>query len=125
MLDPNRHGPIWLTWPYLSWLERLSFLTSCFLVVSPLLLWLAFYAAARWSSSNLRPIIPYLRAMRWVGFTLGALLFLISLVRDDFRGFYGAALLTFSAGLGIPEWWVKLHFAPELLPKGYWPRRPE
>jgi len=25
MLDPSSPSPIWIVWPYLSWLERLSF----------------------------------------------------------------------------------------------------
>jgi hypothetical protein len=31
MLDPSHPAPIWLIWPYLSWLERLSFLALCIL----------------------------------------------------------------------------------------------
>jgi hypothetical protein len=33
MIDPSHPAPIWVIWPYLSWLERLSFLTLCILAV--------------------------------------------------------------------------------------------
>jgi hypothetical protein len=32
-LDPSAPAPIWLIWPYLSWLERFSFLTLCLVAV--------------------------------------------------------------------------------------------
>jgi len=38
MLDPSRPAPIWLIWPYLSWLEKLSFLALCILGVYSLFL---------------------------------------------------------------------------------------
>jgi hypothetical protein len=31
MIDPSHPAPIWVIWPYLSWLERLSFLALCIL----------------------------------------------------------------------------------------------
>jgi hypothetical protein len=37
-LDARTPAPIWLIWPYLSWLERLSFLAMCILAVYSLLL---------------------------------------------------------------------------------------
>lgn len=33
MIDASHPAPIWVIWPYLSWLERLSFLTLCILGV--------------------------------------------------------------------------------------------
>ena len=33
MLDPSHPAPIWVIWPYLSWLERLSFLALCVVCV--------------------------------------------------------------------------------------------
>ena len=86
-----------------------------FLVVAPLLLWLSFYAAAHWWSVNLRSTLRYLRAVGWVGWSLGVILFLAHWIRDDLSPFYGVALLTFALGLRMPESWVKRHFAPELL----------
>src|ERR1044072_9138123 len=38
LLDPSHPGPIWLIWPNLSLLERLSFLTLCILSVYSLFL---------------------------------------------------------------------------------------
>ena len=100
-----------------------------FLVLTPVLLELAFYAAARWWSVSLRPTLRYIRAARWVGWSFGVILFLVHLIRDDFSASYGIALLTFAVGLGIPEHWVKKHFAPDFLeksqPEEYWPSKPE
>jgi len=110
-------------------LRSRTFTIEMFLVVAPLLLWLALYAEARWWSVNLRPTLRYLRAVRWVGWSLGTILFLVHLIRDDFSASYGIALLTCAIGLGMPESWVKKHFAPDLLeemqPEEYWPRKPE
>lgn len=33
MIDPSHPAPIWVIWPYLSWLERMSFLAFCILGV--------------------------------------------------------------------------------------------
>lgn len=38
MLDPRHAALIWLIWPYLSWLEKLSFLALCVLAVYSLFL---------------------------------------------------------------------------------------
>lgn len=106
-----------------------TFTIEILVVVAPLLLWLAFYASARWGSVNLRPTLRYFRAVRWVGWSFGVILFLVHWTRDEFSATYGIALLTFAIGLAMPESWVKKHFAPDLLeetqPEEYWPRRPE
>ena len=108
----------------------LTFALLIFVVVTPFLLWFAFYAAARLWSLNLSSTLPYLRAVRWVGWSIGTFLFLMHLIRHDFpRAPLGLTLLVFSTGLGMPENWVKRRFAPELLeesePEEYWPRRHE
>ena len=85
------------------------------LMFLPLLIWLALYLAARTWSVNCRPALPWLRALRWIGWALGVVLLTLSLVRDHFSWYYGIAMGTFSIGLNIPESWIKRRFAPELL----------
>jgi hypothetical protein len=41
MLDASHPAPIWVIWPYLSWLERLSFLALCALGIYSLFLIIA------------------------------------------------------------------------------------
>jgi hypothetical protein len=38
MIDPSHPAPIWVIWPYLSWLERVSFLAICGLGIYSLFL---------------------------------------------------------------------------------------
>ncbi|HEV2400107.1 MAG TPA: hypothetical protein VGS27_24425 [Candidatus Sulfotelmatobacter sp.] len=75
----------------------------------PLISWLAMYLATRWRSVNWRPILPWLKILRWVGWGCGTALFLTSLARNVFP-VYGVIILGFSAGLSIPESWVKRRF---------------
>jgi hypothetical protein len=99
------------------------------LVASPLIVWLALYLAARWWSLGLRPVLPWLRVLRWVGWGLGIALYLTYFARDRFPWVYGAAMLSFSIGLLLPEGWVKRRFAPDLMepdsPDGWWPSKRE
>jgi hypothetical protein len=81
-------------------------------IVLPLILWLAMYLAARWWSINWRPILPWLRILRWLGWGFGGVLVLASMVRNVFPITDGVLILTFSAGLSMPESWVKRRFAP-------------
>jgi hypothetical protein len=79
----------------------------------PLIFWLGMYWAARQWSINWRPILPWLRILRWVGWGCGAAMFFISLTRSIFPIGYGVVVLAFSAGLSLPESWIKRRFAPE------------
>jgi hypothetical protein len=81
----------------------------------PLIIWLALYLAARQSSLSLRPVLPWLRILRWLGWGLGLVLFLMHLDRDTFPVAYGIAMFTFSTGLALPEGWVKRRFACDLI----------
>ena len=84
------------------------------LMAVPLILWLALDLAARRWSVSLRPALPWLRIMRWLGWGLGLVLFLIHLDRDTFPVAYGIAMFSFSTGLALPEGWVKHRFARDL-----------
>ena len=80
----------------------------------PLAFWLTIYWAARWWSINWRPILPWLKFLRWVGWGCGTAMVLISLARSVFPVGYGVIILGFSAGLSLPESWVKRRFADSI-----------
>ena len=80
----------------------------------PLLFWLAMYMAARWWSINWRPVLPWLKILRWMSWGCGTALFVSALARHVFPLAYGIIIFGFSAGLSIPESWVKRRFAAEL-----------
>jgi hypothetical protein len=99
------------------------------LAPAPFIIWLALWIAAR-RSINLRPLIPWLRVLRWLGWGAGLMFGFAWLATDRFVWItYECALIGFSAGLGIPEGWVKRRFAPELLEHGppdeWWPSKRE
>jgi len=77
----------------------------------PLAFWFAMYMASRWWAINWRPILPWLRILRWFSWACGVALFLTSLARSSFPTSYGVFTLGFAAGLSIPESWVKRRFA--------------
>ena len=73
----------------------------------PLVIWLTLYSAERWLSLNSRPILPWLKALRWIGWVLGVVLLLLSVTSAHLRWVYGVAVMTFSGGLSIPESWIR------------------
>ena len=88
--------------------------TSAFIAL-PLVFWLAMYMATRWWSINWRPVLPWLKILRWISWGCGAALLLTSLARNVLPAAnFGAVILGFSAGLSFPESWVKRRFAAEL-----------
>ena len=82
------------------------------LIVAPLILWLFLCVVAKTSSRELRGILPWIRVLRWVGWSLALVLFLLALVTDDFQHFlvYAIAIGAFSTGLALPEGWLKRNF---------------
>ena len=80
----------------------------------PLAFWLIIYSATRWWSINWRPILPWLKFLRWVGWGCGTAIVFISLARSVLPVGYGVIMLGFSAGLSLPESWVKRRFAASI-----------
>jgi len=97
------------------------------LMLLPLLIWLALYLAYRWWCFNLRPVLPWLRTLRWIGWGFNVLSVLLWIASPHFSLVYGIAMMTFSVGLSIPEGWVKRRFAPDLIDPqdGFWPTKAE
>jgi hypothetical protein len=58
-------------------------ITSTFIIL-PLILWLTLYVAFRWWSINPRPVLPWLRTLRWLGWGFGIVLLLVHLANDRF-----------------------------------------
>lgn len=83
-------------------------------IALPLVFWLTMYWAARWWSINWRPILPWLKILRWVSWGCGTGMVLISLARSVFPVAYGMVILGFSAGLSLPQSWVKRRFADSI-----------
>jgi hypothetical protein len=80
------------------------------LLVLPLVILLSLYLAQRWCSINSRPALPWLKTLRWMGWAVGTVLLFLSLTGSRLPSVYGIAMLAFSAGLSIPESWVKRRF---------------
>jgi len=78
-----------------------------------MIIWITLYGATRWWSIGLRPVLPWLRILRWVGWGLAIALYIAHFARDHFPSAYGAAVFAFSVGLALPESWVKRRFVPD------------
>jgi len=82
-----------------------------FFLVLPLVIWLALYLSTRWSSVNPRTVLPWLRILRWIGWGLAVAVGILELAKGRFP-VYGIVMAGCSAGLALPENWVK-RFVPE------------
>jgi hypothetical protein len=93
--------------------------------VLPLIIWLALYLASRRWPIDARPILRWLKILRWVGWGFGMALCTLTLAREHFPIIYGLAMTTFSTGLSIPQGWLKRRFAPDLIEPSsdWWPSK--
>ena len=85
-----------------------------FFSAMPLVIWLALYLSARWLSVNPQKVLAWLKVLRWIAwvFGLAGTLLELTLARGRFP-VYGLSIMGCSAGLALPENWVKHRFAPE------------
>jgi hypothetical protein len=87
---------------------------------------------ARIWKPDLRELLPWLRAFRWIAWLVGVLF-----IAPEFLGMHryywpffpiGGGLVPCSSGLEIVEAWVKRRYAPKSFrhesPDGYWPSPP-
>jgi hypothetical protein len=87
---------------------------SFFLAV-PLVIWLTLYLSARWLSVNPNKVLVWLKVVRWTAWVFGfaaVLLELGAMARGSYP-VYGLSMMGCSAGLALPENWVKHRFAPK------------
>jgi len=78
-------------------------------LITPFVLWFAMYAAARWGSLDLRPLLPWMRRLHLVTLSLGVALSVGYLVIGDFHhpSIYPVAVLAFAMGLYVPAKWLR------------------
>ena|SRR5215469_12019273 len=81
---------------------------SVFLAV-PLVIWLTLYLSARWLSLNPNKVLVWLKVVRWIGWVLGfaAVLLELGVMAHGRYPVYGLSMMGCSAGLALPENWVK------------------
>jgi hypothetical protein len=84
------------------------------LSILPHVIWLTLYGASRRRPIDARPVLRWLKILRWVGWGFGVALGLLALARGHFP-IYGLAMSTFSTGLSFPESWLKRRSTPDLL----------
>ena len=87
---------------------------SVFLAL-PFVIWLSLYFSARWLSVNPHKVLVWLKVVRWIAWVFGfaaVLLELGAMARGRYP-VYGLSMMGCSAGLALPENWVKHRFAPE------------
>src|SRR5579864_2024920 len=118
MLDPARPAPIWLFWPYLSFLEKLYFISLCVLVIYALLIATGTVTSLR-NIGRIHDTSPRQRSIAGVHMRLGALrqltvaaFFLFGVVL--FTSFLFAYMIVDNSGTPI-GWLVlknlQIHFA--------------
>jgi uncharacterized membrane protein YadS len=99
---------------------RARAVTFVVMMAAPMVVWLALYVASRRWSLDLRPTLPWFRTLRWIAWVIGSALLLVSMTLLFFsmahqRFFiYGMSCCSLSAGLSIPQGWVKRRFAGDL-----------
>jgi hypothetical protein len=77
------------------------------LMALPLVIWLALYLTYRWWSLNLGWTLQWLETLRRVSWVFSVILAILSAARDHFPFVYAIAMFTFSAGISMPERWVR------------------
>jgi hypothetical protein len=79
----------------------------------PHIIWLSLYVASKQWPIDARPILRWLKILRWVSWGLAGTLGLLAVARNHFP-IYGLAMSTFSTGLSFPGSWLKRRFAGDL-----------
>jgi len=77
------------------------------------IIWLSLHVASRRWPIDARPILRWLKILRWVSWGLAGTLCLWAVARNHFP-IYGLAMSVFSTGLSFPESWLKRRFAADL-----------
>jgi hypothetical protein len=95
---------------------------------SPYILFLVLSLIARYSAINMRQIVPWIRALRWLTWFTTAALFLMHFVLARFPSTYAFLALAFSSGVILIDIWASARFVPERISPagtGFSASRPE
>jgi hypothetical protein len=93
----------------------------------PFATWGVLWIARKVYSPNLRPLLPSLKALRWLFWFIGCSVSTAGLLSDAVHWLFpiGMGIWGISSGLSFPESWLKRHYAPESLgsepPDEWWP----
>jgi len=87
-------------------------------LVFPFVMWGALILIARLWNLSLRPTLPWLKALEWITWLVGAPLLALWISDSYSRSplpLFGGALALVSAGFGLLERWVEKRYFPESL----------
>lgn len=77
---------------------------------APHILWLVLYLTARYSAVNMRRLVPWIRALRWLMWSTTAVLLTVGLVLPHFPQSYGFLSLVVSSGVMAIDLWARSRF---------------
>ena len=81
--------------------------------VAPLAVWAAIYAALKQNMFPAGSMLRVVRALRWIAWAGSILILLCIVLPFHLSLFYAVSVSTFSAGLSLPESWLKRHVPPD------------
>jgi hypothetical protein len=91
----------------------------------PFAIWGALALARGVYGANLRPLLRWLRLLRWMVWIIGFPFVVAAVLSDKHHWLLpiGISLVTFSGGLSFPQGWIKRHYAPKSPDSedGWWP----
>jgi hypothetical protein len=90
--------------------------------VAPLAVWGVIYAAWKQNLFPAESMFRVVRAWRWIAWVGSFLILLCIVLPFHLSWLYAFAVSTFSAGLSMPESWLKRHIPPDNsdVPTEYW-----
>ena len=77
--------------------------------IAPLIIWMFLWAITESLSAKLRAVLPWIKMVRWVAWSGSIVLFIVYIIVDHLQHFpiFAIAMSSFSAGLSLPENWLK------------------
>jgi len=81
-------------------------------IFGPLAIWIGVQIATERNIVTPRSMYRVLRIWHWISWIAAVLLWVCYLPPIHLKWFYGGCAATFSAGLGLAQYWLKLRFNP-------------
>jgi hypothetical protein len=80
------------------------------------------FAALKKNLFPAEPVLRVIRACRWIAWAASILIFVCIVLPFHLSWFYAVSASTLSAGLSLPESWLKRHVPPNAsdVPTQYW-----